>query len=59
MEWNISEKLQSERLTNMRARNRGQLSSLLMHAVETRDTLEERWSQGKAKRREASKRYGF
>ncbi|KAI3625433.1 hypothetical protein CBS9595_000794 [Malassezia furfur] len=59
VEWNISEKLQSERLTNMRARNRGQLSSLLMHAVETRDTLEERWSQGKAKRREASKRYGF
>ncbi|WFC94427.1 hypothetical protein MBRA1_001057 [Malassezia brasiliensis] len=59
VEWNISEKLQSERLTNMRARNRGQLSALLMHAVETRDALEDRWSQGKAKRREASKRYGF
>lgn len=59
VEWNISEKLQSERLTNMRARNRGQLSSLLVQAAESGDRLEERWAQGKTKRREASKRYGF
>ncbi|WFC97721.1 hypothetical protein MYAM1_000440 [Malassezia yamatoensis] len=59
VEWNISEKLQSERLTNMRARNRGQLSSLLVQAADTREILEERWAKGKTKRREASKRYGF
>lgn len=59
VEWQISEKLQSERLTNMRARNRGQLSSLLMQAAENREMLEERWAYGKSKRREASKRYGF
>ncbi|WFD41806.1 hypothetical protein MPSI1_000442 [Malassezia psittaci] len=59
IEWNISEKLQSDRLTNMRARNRGQLSSLLVQAAETRETLEDRWAKGKTKRREASKRYGF
>ncbi|WFD39640.1 uncharacterized protein MJAP1_002620 [Malassezia japonica] len=59
VEWQISDKLQSERLTNTRARNRGQLSALLAQAQESRDVLEEKWAQGKAKRRENSKRYGF
>ena len=43
----------------MRARNRGQLSSLITRAQENRQALEQRWAQGKAKKREASKRYGF
>ena len=55
----ISPAIQSNRLTNMRARNRGQLSSLITRAQENRQALEQRWAQGKAKKREASKRYGF
>lgn len=55
----VSEKLRSDKFTNMRARTRGQLTSLLAMAHENRPVLEERWSQGKSKMRENKKRYGF
>lgn len=55
----VSEKLRTDKFTNMRARTRGQLTSLLAMAHENRPMLEERWSQGKSKMRENKKRYGF
>jgi len=58
-EFLVSEKLQSERFTNFRAKTRGQLTTLLAMAHERRGELEERWSRGKSKMRENRKRYGF
>lgn len=55
----VSEKLRTDKFTNMRARTRGQLTSLLAMAHESRPMLEERWAQGKSKMRENKKRYGF
>ncbi|WFD33630.1 hypothetical protein MCUN1_000443 [Malassezia cuniculi] len=55
----VSERLQSDRLTNVRARTRGQLTSLIVQAQEKRQMLEERWSHGRQKMRENKKRYGF
>lgn len=55
----VSEKLRTDKFTNMRARTRGQLTSLLAMAHENRPMLEEKWAQGKSKMRENKKRYGF
>lgn len=55
----VSERLKTDKFVNMRARNKGQLTSLLAMAHENRSALEERWSQGRAKMRENKKRYGF
>jgi len=55
----VSEKLRTDKFTNMRARTRGQLTSLLAMAHENRPMLEERWAQGKSKMRDNKKRYGF
>lgn len=55
----LSERLQSDRLTNVRARTRGQLTSLIVQAQEKRQVLEERWAHGRHKMRENKKRYGF
>ncbi|WFD19426.1 hypothetical protein MCAP1_001656 [Malassezia caprae] len=55
----VSERLRTDKFTNMRARTRGQLTSLLAMAHESRPMLEEKWSQGKSKMRENKKRYGF
>lgn len=55
----VSEKLRTDKFTNMRARTRGQLTSLLAMAHESRPMLEEKWAQGKSKMRENKKRYGF
>ncbi|WFD23040.1 hypothetical protein MEQU1_001724 [Malassezia equina] len=55
----VSERLRTDKFTNMRARNRGQLTSLLAMAHENRPMLEEKWAQGKSKMRENKKRYGF
>lgn len=55
----LSERLQSDRLTNVRARTRGQLTSLIVQAQEKRQMLEERWAHGRHKMRENKKRYGF
>lgn len=55
----VSERLQSDRLTNVRARSRGQLTSLIVQAQEKRQMLEDRWAHGRQKMRENKKRYGF
>ncbi|WFD26883.1 hypothetical protein MNAN1_001872 [Malassezia nana] len=55
----VSEKLRTDKFTNMRARTRGQLTSLLAMAHENRPMLEEKWAKGKSKMRENKKRYGF
>lgn len=42
-----------------RARRHGQLSALFSQADEKRESLEEKWAQGRANRRGAADRYGF
>lgn len=42
-----------------RARQKGQLSSLFAQAEEKRESLEEKWAQGRANRNAARERYGF
>jgi hypothetical protein len=49
----------ADKSKNLRAKRKGQLSSLIAQADESKERLEERWSRGRAARAEAQKRYGF
>lgn len=53
------EEKRADKGTNLRARRKGQLSSLIAQADENREKLEERWARGRAARGEAHRRYGF
>ncbi|CAO1617534.1 unnamed protein product [Parajaminaea phylloscopi] len=48
-----------DKMTSTRARQKGQLSSLFAQAEEKRESLEEKWAQGRANRNAAKARYGF
>lgn len=48
-----------DKLINLRAKRKGQLSSLIAQAEEKKDKLEERWAKGRSARNEAKSRYGF
>ncbi|PWN26944.1 hypothetical protein BDZ90DRAFT_233026 [Jaminaea rosea] len=48
-----------DKLTNQRARAKGQLSSLFAQADEKRDGLEERWARARENKRGSQARYGF
>ncbi|UZJ51199.1 hypothetical protein CBS101457_000519 [Exobasidium rhododendri] len=48
-----------DKKTNFRAERKGQLSSLIAQAEESKEKLEERWSKGKDGRNTAKAKYGF
>ncbi|PWN37475.1 uncharacterized protein FA14DRAFT_14361 [Meira miltonrushii] len=49
----------NEKSLNLRAKRKGQLSSLIAQAEEKKDELEEKWAKGRSARNEAKSRYGF
>lgn len=49
----------NEKSLNLRAKRKGQLSSLIAQAEEKRDALEEKWAKGRSAQNEARSRYGF
>ena len=50
---------EDSKVANSRARQRGQLTSLIAQANERKEELEERWAKGKSARQQTSARYGF
>ncbi|KAN0064298.1 hypothetical protein ACQY0O_002489 [Thecaphora frezii] len=49
----------TDKMTNQRAKQKGQLTSLLAHANEKRRELEEKWAKGRAVGQAAAAKYGF